>query len=115
MGKVRDCMSSGKGDQNRAGDLKAVLDLTPFMLTRCGADLRYRFISDACAKMLGHRPEDVIGQRIVDVLGEEAFREIVPHIKEVLKGNRVEYESDVHYKSIGARRVHVIYVPERDR
>jgi PAS domain S-box-containing protein len=95
-------------------DLRTVVDLTPFMLARCSADLRYRFVSDACAKMLGYRPADIVGQRIVDILGEEGFREILPYIQEVLKGNRSEYETDVHYKSVGKRHVRVIYVPERD-
>jgi hypothetical protein len=56
-----------------AADWQSVLAKTPFLLNRCSADLRYLFISDTCARMLGRRAEDVEGKPIVDILGEEAF------------------------------------------
>jgi hypothetical protein len=35
-------------------DADTVLANTPFLLTRCSSDLRYLFVSEAHAKMLGH-------------------------------------------------------------
>jgi PAS domain-containing protein len=57
----------------RGAELEAVIDGTPFMLARLSRDMRYRFISRAYARMIGRRPEDVIGQHVADVLGEEGF------------------------------------------
>jgi PAS domain S-box-containing protein len=94
--------------------LEAIIDRTPFMLTRCGADLRYRFVSPAYAEMLGRKPEDVVGKRIVEIMGEEGFRMILPHVERVLAGHRVEYESAVHFEGVGARLIQVVYVPETD-
>ena len=65
-----------KAVRDAADDWQRVLAKTPFLLTRCSADLRYLFISDACARMLGRRAEDVEGKLIVDIIGEEAFKTI---------------------------------------
>jgi PAS domain S-box-containing protein len=96
-------------------DAATVLANTPFLLTRCSSDLRYLFVSEACARMLGRRPEEVIGKKIVEVMGETGFNTVLPHIETVLSGQRVEYETNVHYKGVGPRLVHVIYTPEKDR
>jgi PAS domain S-box-containing protein len=44
---------------------------------------------------------------------ETAFNTILPHIKAVLLGHRVEYETQVHYRDGGPRFVHVIYVSDK--
>jgi PAS domain S-box-containing protein len=95
-------------------DLQAVIDNTPFMLTRCSSDLRYRFVSRACAQMFGREPKDFVGKPIVDVIGEEGLNAILPHIQQVLQGNRVEYESEIQYEGIGRRVIRAIYIPDRD-
>ena len=95
-------------------DLRAVIGHTPFLLTRCSAELRYLFVSDAYARMLGLRPEQIIGKPIPEIIGEKAFKTILPQVRRVLQGDRVEYESEIHYKSVGARLIRVIYAPERD-
>jgi PAS domain S-box-containing protein len=95
-------------------DAETILANTPFLLTRCNSDLRYVFVSEACAKMLGHRPEELVGKKIVDVIGETAFQTIQPHVNAVLAGQRVEYETEVYYKDAGPRFVHVTYAPDKD-
>jgi PAS domain S-box-containing protein len=95
-------------------DLQAVIDNTPFMLTRCSSDLRYQFVSRACAQMFGREPKDFVGKSIVDVIGEQGFNAILPHIQQVLQGNRVEYESEIQYAEIGRRVIRAIYIPDRD-
>jgi PAS domain S-box-containing protein len=100
--------------RNAADDWQSVLAKTPFLLNRCSADLRYLFISDACARMLGRRAEDVEGKPIVDIIGEEAFRTILPHIRQVLQGNSVEFERTIQYQGAGPRFVRVFYTPDRD-
>jgi PAS domain S-box-containing protein len=91
-----------------------VLAQTPFLLTRCSTDLRYLFVSDAYARMLGRRADEIIGKPIVDIIGEEAFKTILPYIQQVLRGNTVEYESTIKYRGIDPRFVRVVYTPDRD-
>jgi PAS domain S-box-containing protein len=95
-------------------DAATVLANTPFLLTRCSSDLRYVFVSEAYARMIGHRPEELVGKRIVEVMGETGFQTILPHIKTVMAGQRAQYEEEVHFKDVGRRLLHVIYMPDKD-
>lgn len=93
-------------------ELNAIIDSTPFMLTRCSRDLRYRFVSRAYAEMLGRRPEDIAGSPILEVMGEEGFNAILPHVNKVLEGERVEYEREIQFEVVGKRFLRAVYVPE---
>ncbi len=95
-------------------DVAAILANTPFLLARLSSDLRYLFVSAACAQMFGLRPGDFEGKRIADILGEEAFRTILPYVERVLRGEDVEYERNIHYAGVGWRRMLVRYMPDRD-
>jgi PAS domain S-box-containing protein len=100
--------------RDKEAELESIIYRTPFMLIRLGRDLRYRFISHAYLEMTGRRPEQVVGKRLPDVLGDKDFQAIRPHVEKVLQGNRVEFEREVHYQGVGRRFLHVIYTPEKD-
>jgi PAS domain-containing protein len=68
-------------------DAETVLANTPFLLTRCSSDLRYVFVSEAYARMIDRRSDEVGGKKIVEIMGETRFQTILPHIKAVLTGN----------------------------
>ena len=87
---------------------------TPFMITRCSRDLRYVFVSRAYGQMLGRDPREIQGRSIVEVIGEEGFATIKPHIDKVLAGAAVEYEDDVTFAGVGTRRLQVQYRPDVD-
>ena len=95
-------------------ELQLIISQTPFMLTRCSADLRYLFVSPAYAEMLGRPAAEIAGKSIFEVVGEEGFTTILPHIEKVLGGEIVEYETDVAFHGVGVRNLHVIYSPDRN-
>jgi len=99
-----------------AGDegLQSILRKTPFLLSRCSADLRYLLVSPAYACMVGRSPVEIAGKPIVEIMGEQGLETILPYIERVLKGEVVEYEREVHFKDVGTRRLHVHYAPEFD-
>ncbi len=98
----------------REAELEAIINRTPFMLTRCSRDLRYRFVSRAYAKMLDRTPEEIAGRPIVKVIGEEGLKAISPYIENVLKGETTEYEAQVFFRGVGAPWLHCVYTPDRD-
>ena len=108
----------GTGYSYRMGakekELEAVLRATPFMLTRCSRELRFRFVSESYAAMFGRRPEDLVGKPIVEVIGEEAFGTILPHVEKVLGGDQVEYEARLAYQGIAARVIRFVYTPDKN-
>jgi PAS domain S-box-containing protein len=109
--KLRDNEASLR---DKEAELESIIYRTPFMLIRLDRELRYRFISQAYLEMTGRRPENVVGKRMVDILGDKDFQTIRPYVEKVLQGDRVEFEREVHYQGVGTRFLHVIYTPEKD-
>src|SRR5437667_12124895 len=98
----------------KEAELEAVINRTPFMLTRCSRDLRYRFVSQAYADMLGRAPDEIAGKPIVEIMGEEGLKTISPHIEKVLKGQHAEYETEVSFRGVGAPCLRCVYTPDQD-
>lgn len=96
-------------------ELQAIIDRTPFMLTHCTRDLHYRFVSSTFAQMLQRPASEINGKPIIEIVGNEGFATMLPHIQRVLDGQVVEYETDVHFHGVGFRSLHVIYNPEIDQ
>ena len=95
-------------------ELETVVTRTPFLLTRCTRDLRFVFVSQSYAQMLGRKPEEIVARPIVEVIGEAASKVIEPYFKRALAGEVVEYEADIPFRGAGTRSVHVVYTPERN-
>lgn len=98
----------------REAELQDIINRTPFMLVRCGRDLRYRFISQAYAEMLGRRREDVVGRHVVEILGEKSFNTVRPYIEAVLRGESVEFEREFEVPGSETRFLYTAYRPETD-
>src|SRR6266699_4940936 len=98
----------------REAELEAIINRTPFMLTRCSRDLRYRFVSRAYAEMLGRPAEEISGKPMIEIVGKKAFKTILPYVEKVLQGQRVEYETEVSYRTARPRSMHCVYTPDRD-
>lgn len=94
--------------------LQRIADLTPIGLTECTSDLKYKFVNRAYAEMLGLPPGQIAGRLIAEVMGEAGFATIEPYVTRVLRGERVEYETDVPLNNVGRRSLRVVYVPQRN-
>src|SRR5580698_8297157 len=95
-------------------ELQSVINRTPFMLVRCGRDLRYRFVSQAYAQLVGVRREEIIGKTIAEAIGDKGFKALRPHIETVLRGEASEFDCEIDFPVAGPRRLHIAYRPETD-
>src|SRR5215469_3752044 len=95
-------------------ELQSVINRTPFMLVRCGRDLRYRFVSEAYAHLTEHERDAVIGKTIEEVIGERGLRALQPHIDRVLQGEPVDFECELDFPRRGTRSLAIAYRPELD-
>ena len=100
--------------REKEAELDLIVTQTPFMLTRCSRDLRYRYVSRAYAQMLGRKPEEIAGKPIVEIMGKDGLKAILPYVEKVLKGHKVEYEAKVSLKGVGAPWLQGVYTPDRD-
>ncbi len=97
----------------KEAQLRHVADNAEVLVTQCSRDLRYVFVNRAYAELLHRRAEDIMGQRIVDVLGEAGFEVVRPHVERVLQGERVEFESEIPFDGVD-HWMRIVYVPDRD-
>ena len=95
-------------------ELQSIINRTPFILVRCGRDLRYRFVSEAYARMLGRDSRDVVGKTVAEILGPGDFETLRPHIESVLRGEDVEFECQIDFPRLGRRTLYIAYRPEQE-
>lgn len=98
-----------KDPLNRLG---IVLDSVPLLLSYVDAEQRYRFNNKQYAHWFGWSPEDIVGRHVREIVGEEAYRVVRPHMEAALAGERVAYETLVPYAGAGPRRVATEMIPD---
>ena len=98
--------------EQRVRQLRLVTDSAPVLLAHCDTERRYKFVNKGYAQRFGTSREDIIGKRIPEVVGEEAYANFKEYVDAVLSGQRVEFETEIPYKDIGPRYMHAAYVPE---
>ena len=91
--------------------LQLITDNMPAAVARCSRDLRYIWASRSYAAWTGLRPDELVGRRIADLVGQQGYDTLRPHIEKVLSGERDEFETRVVFLSAGARWVNAVYVP----
>ena len=95
-------------------ELQSVINRTPFMLVRCGRDLRYRFVSEAYAQLIARERDEVIGKSIDEMIGPRGLHTLQPYIDAVLNGESVDFECHLEFPNSGVRRLAIAYRPELD-
>lgn len=93
--------------------LQLITDNMDAAVKWCSSDLRYLWVNKSYAAWLGRVPEDIAGRPILNVIGQEAFETLRPHIERVLSGEREEYDAQVNYLGGGQRWIHAVYVPTK--
>src|SRR5262245_24937012 len=88
-------------------DVRQILDAAAIGLTRCSRDLVYLSCNPAYEKLVGLSADQIIGRRIIDVIGAKAFEVKRPYVDRVLRGELVEYEEEVPFAAGGSRFLHV--------
>jgi len=102
-----------KGFSHSPDAMQFIVDVAGMPINFCSADLTFIFVNKAHAALHGLTPEEIIGKRIVDVLGPEATEAIRPYYELALRGEQVRYEKEVNFK-MGRRYIECIYNPVFD-
>jgi PAS domain S-box-containing protein len=102
--------------RDRERQLRLVTDNAPVGIVHCDAELRYKFINKYHAERLmaqrGLTPEQVIGKRVQEVIGDKLFATIEPYVRECLAGQAVEFDLEVPFEIGEPQFVHCRFEPD---
>jgi PAS domain S-box-containing protein len=93
--------------------LRLIADTIPLLISFVDRDQHYRFVNQTYIDWFGKPAEQIIGRHLSEIIGKDAYRELLPEIEKVLAGEKVVFERLVPYKS-GERFAHIDYIPKFD-
>jgi PAS domain S-box-containing protein len=89
--------------RNSERQMRLVTDNAPVGIVHLDAELRYKFLNRYQAEWLkarlGLTPEQVIGKRLPEVVGDKLFAIIEPYARECLAGKGVEFQAEIPYQA----------------
>jgi PAS domain S-box-containing protein len=91
--------------------LCVITDALPALVSYVDAHGRYRFANQAYERWFGISRDEIIGQRVLDVVGREAYSAIGDAVAQALAGRRVTIQRQVPYRHGGERFVDITYIP----
>jgi PAS domain S-box-containing protein len=116
LGELLDGMAATL--QRRGADVAAererlglVADAVPALVSFVDADRRYRFLNHSYEVWFGRPKSELIGRRMPDLIGEEAYAAVAAYVDGALAGRTQRFERMVRYKDAGTRHVAVQYLP----
>jgi PAS domain S-box-containing protein len=94
--------------------LQVVVDATPALIARYGGDGRVVWSNRSYAARFGVEPEELVGKRLREIVGDEAAAPVQPGMARVLAGETVEMETEINYPTLGQRSMHFLAAPTFD-
>jgi len=109
---VDECLSRAVRErQTGPKELEALAEQLAAPLTRCDRHLKYLWVDRRYAKWLQKPSGEIVGRKILDVMGKEAFDVFQPRFDQALAGEQVDFEAEANYRNIGRRRISASYKP----
>ena len=78
---------------DRESELRLVTDVAPAYIAHCDRDGRFLFVNRPYADRFQLTPDQVIGRTIQELIGNEVYERVQPHIEAALRGERVEHRT----------------------
>jgi PAS domain S-box-containing protein len=99
---------------SRARLARRVAERTPVLLVYFDADLRVRFANRHLRELLGHRPSDVYGRPLAELLDPRTLKYALAHKAELERGNLAPRDYVLRDKQGRTRYVQVRAAPDCD-
>ena len=101
------------GLRAREAQLQILIDAVPALISYVDAERRYRFVNRSYEEWFGSSRDQLVGQHMSTLLGEQAYEDARAHLAAVERGERVRFESLVMHRDGGPRLVQATYVPDQ--
>ena len=116
VGSIVDIEERKRGEldlRSSREQLELLSDTVPALISYVSADGRYLTCNAEYTKWFGVSREAIVGRPMREVLGEQAWRVVEPHVERALAGEPSELEAEVEYRYGGKRSIHARYTPHR--
>lgn len=107
-------MREAQSARDREQHLRMLIDAVPVLIACCDKDYRLRFVNRSYAERYGFFPEDMVGRRIADITGEDAFSVFRKQADAALAGKAQDNEMKISFRDGDGRYLHMACVSERD-
>ena len=84
----------------QTGILSSVTEAIPDIVAVFGVDLCYRFVNSAFERWVDVPRQTIIGRRLEEVLGHDAFNRMLASLEKAIAGERVTYESSTRQNGV---------------
>jgi PAS domain S-box-containing protein len=94
--------------------LSRITDIQPGLIGLVDTNFRYIFANKAYESWFNLPADSLIGKTVREVVGEEAYKVIRPHLEIARKGEKTVFENHVSYKAGGDKFTHSTFSPNFD-
>lgn len=94
-------------------ELSRLTDALPILVGFIDRDHVYRFANQGYLNWFNRRPEDVLGKKAVDVVGEAFYQARLPFITRAMDGETVIHDTDIRCPDGTTRAAEIRHVPRR--
>ncbi len=101
----RDPLAATPDEDSRLDDahLRRILDAIPAPVSYMDTGFRFRYNNRAYDAWVGRPHEELYGTHVREVLGEKAYADVLPSMREALAGRDAYFERELEYLD-GSRR-----------
>ena len=107
-------MNSKEAFRLQEEQLWLVIDALPPLISFIDSEQRYQFTNKRYEEWFGLSREQMRGKHMREILGQEAYENVLPRVEQALRGTKVSFTCWVDYKGAGKRYVEVNYLPQLD-
>lgn len=100
-----------KAIEASARQLQLITDSLPVLISYLDKNERYQFANRPYEGWFKRKVAEILGKKIVDVIGQKAYENVKDYIKRALAGEQVNYEAAMPYPE-GFRYTRTSFVPD---
>ncbi len=105
-------MRAQQASATSARQLRLITDALPVLIGYLDREERYRFANQAYQAWFNQEPAALLGQRVREVVGEQAYAGVQSYIRRALAGERLGFTARMPYREDFVRHIHTDYVPD---
>lgn len=99
--------------QHSAQQLRLVTDALPVLVSYTDADMRYRFVNATYTTWFGRSKDQLLGQPVHNVIGDDAYGTLKPFAEQALAGSETVFDNVLIHQHLGPRDVNVTLIPDK--